>query len=296
MTPKMRAHPSLAALAALLLATACAGKSKKAETDTALDESIDDGTARRKGESGVNVEYGATAQDNWKLGEEALADENYLAAQKYFQYIRAKFPYSGLATKADLRVADCLFLRERWLEAIDAYSNFARLHPSHEDAGYAYFKVGESYAQQIPSDWFFLPPSSEKDQGPAKDAARALQSYVDRYPKDKWHVDGVKRLTEVREKLVAHERAVANFYNKIDKQRARAGRLEIIRRDYADVGADDQLLFELVEAWAAVPEKGRAESAFEELGRRFPQSPKTAEARELLSAIPASTSTTTASR
>jgi hypothetical protein len=38
---------------------------------------------------------------------------------------------------------------------------------------------------------------------------------------------------------VAHERAVANFYKRIDKPRAWAGRLEIIRAEYGDVGADE---------------------------------------------------------
>lgn len=280
-----------ALLAALLVASGCSGnKANKRESDTALDEAMsEDEPARRRGETSVTVVYGETAAENWTLGERELADENYLAAQKYYQYIKNTFPYSALATKAELRVADCLYLRERWLEAIDAYTNFVRIHPSHEENGYATFKVGEAYARMIPEDWFFLPPASEKDQASIRDAARALQSYVDRYPKDAWIADGKKRLAEVRGKLVAHERAIATFYKRIDKPRAWAGRLEVIRSQYGDVGLDDALLAELVEAWGQVPDRAKAELALADLRARFPGSPRLAEAEAVLALVPTST-------
>ena len=288
MSLSKRPWVGLAVLALVL--GGCAGANSKRDTDTALDDSAaDDEPSRKRGESSVTVEYGATAADNWKMGEQELADENYLAAQKYYQYIRAKFPYSALATKAELRIADCLFLRDRWLEAIDAYTNFTRIHPAHEDVGYATFKVGESYARQIPSDWFFLPPASEKDQAAIRDAARALQAYVDRFGRDKWIDEGKKLLREVREKQVAHERAVASFYKRIDKPRAWAGRLEIIRAEYGDVGADDQLLAELVEAWSQVPDRAKASAALSELKSKFPGSALLAPAELMLASVPTST-------
>jgi outer membrane protein assembly factor BamD len=283
----MRSSFVAAALGASLFA--CAGNTKSAKSGGDYDQ---EETPRSKTEGAVTVSYGETPQDNWAKAEEEFKDENYLAAQKFYSYIRNKFPYSAFSTKAELRIADCLFERARFLEAIDAYSNFARLHPTHESVGYATFKVGASYYKQIPTDWFLIPPAYEKDQAAVKDAARALKTYVDRFPKDPSVEDGKKLLKEVRLRLVAHERAVADFYKRIDKPKAYAGRLEVIRRDFGDVAVDDELLFEVALAYAVLRDGPRTKQALDELKQKFPASPRNVEGPLVL----ASTSTATPAR
>lgn len=262
--------------------TGCASTS--GATDEAEDADADDATGggrstqRGRGEASVSVRYQATAKGNFERGEQEYADENYLAAQKYFQYIRAKFPYSAYATRAELRAGDCLYQRGRFLEAIDAYQNFVRLHATHEKVPYATLMTAKAHVEQIPSDWFLLPPSHEKDQAAVREAANALSAYVARYPSHDGIEEGRKLLGDVRRRLMDHERYVADFYAKLEKPRARAGRLEVIRRDFADVGLDDALLLELAEAWADAGAPEEAAHAAAELERSFPDSPRRAAA------------------
>ena len=37
------------------------------------------------------------------------------------------------------------------------------------------YRIGESYFEQIPSDWWFLPPSAEKDQASTRLAISAYR-------------------------------------------------------------------------------------------------------------------------
>lgn len=272
-------------------AAACAGKGGQGKEGDESGDRLDEDPAQpstpgARAETQPSVNYGASAEENWKLGEEAFADEDYLVAQRYYSYIRNKFPYSQHAAPSALRIGDCQYARDRWIEAIDSYQNFARLYPNHDKVAYAQLRIGLAYYEQIPSDWFILPPSEEKEQTAVRDAERALRDYVERYPKDENIAEGKATLIEVRKKLLAHERYVAGFYKRLDKDRAYVGRLEVIRRDFPDVGLDDELLFEIANAWSKIGEPEKTKSAVKELETKFPASPRVAEARKLVPAAP----------
>jgi outer membrane protein assembly factor BamD len=235
-----------------------------------------------RGENVPSVSYAETAEENWQLAEDAFNDEDYLAAQRYYGYIRSKYPYSKYTALAELRIGDCQFARGRHLEAIDTFQNFRRLHPTHERVAYAAYKAALCFYEQMPTDWFLLPPSEEKEQTAVRDAERALREYIDLYPNDENIEDAKKRLTEVRKRLLAHERYVANFYKRLGKDRAYVGRLQVIRKNFPDVGLDDGLLLEIASVYAKLGQVEDAQSAVKELEQKFPTSAKLSEARALL--------------
>lgn len=235
-----------------------------------------------RGEVIPSVTYGRTAEENWQLGEDAFKDDDFLAAQRYFSYVKSKFPYSQYTALAELRIGDCQYARNRFIEAIDTYQNFQRLHPTHEKVPYALYRTGLSHYQQIPGDWFMLPPSEEKEQTAVRDAERVLKEYVDRFPKDSSISDGKKMLLEVRRKLLAHERYVADFYHRIGRDRAYLGRLEVIRKSFEDVGLNDQLLLEIATVAAKLGEMDDARAAVKELEEKFPGSPQLDKARKVV--------------
>lgn len=235
-----------------------------------------------RGESVPRVRFAATPEDNWTLAERAFEKKKWLAAQQYYAFIRAKFPYTHYAASADLRIADCQFEREHYIEAIDSYQNFIRLHPTHEDVPFAAFRTGIAYAEQIPRGWFLIPPAYEKDQTAIQDAARALSEYLRRYP-DHDKVEEAKEVyADVRERLVKHERAVADFYRRTGHERSYAVRLEVIRRNFGDVGLTPALLLEIARVRADLGQVEAARGAFEEMAREFPEAKQLARRKELL--------------
>lgn len=279
-------------LALLLLSFGCAGSRSKSNAGAAANdeaeeeaiqnaESLGGAATPGRGESAPSVSYEQSAEGNWQKGEEAYADEEYLAAQRYYAYLKTKFPYSQYTLLSELRIGDCQYQRQRYLEAIDTFQNFVRMHPTHEKVPYAMFKVGMAYYQQIPGNFFMLPPAEEKDQAAVRDAERALKQYVERFPNHEDWKEGSATLKEVRERLLAHERYVADFYKNQEKDRAYVGRLEVIRTEYADVGLDDELLLEIAEVYARLGEAEKLKVVVEELASKFPASDRLPRARAL---------------
>src|SRR5580658_10840032 len=92
-----------------------------------------------------NSSYLENTKLNFEAGEEALRKEEFDKAIAFFQFVKSKYPFSMYAALSDLRIADTKFAQKKWLDAASAYEVFIRLHPRHEEVGYASFKVGSSY-------------------------------------------------------------------------------------------------------------------------------------------------------
>src|SRR6187455_176787 len=127
---------------------------------------------------GGSVDYSVSAQKNYEKGLKELDRKDWVAASKYFGFIKSRFPYSKYAVLAELRLADAEFGAEQYLEAIDSYRLFIKFHPTHEMVanGYSTFRIGEAYYKQLPSDFWLFPPSYEKDQSSTEDAGTELKS------------------------------------------------------------------------------------------------------------------------
>jgi outer membrane protein assembly factor BamD len=211
------------------------------------------------------ITYSLTAKQNYEKGLAELKDENYPEAQKYFQFVKSKFPFSKYAVLADLAVADTQFARGNYTEAIDAYKSFARLHPTHEkvEDGYVAFKVGESYFKDMPDDVWLLPPSYEKDQSAVIDALRELDDFRKKFPDSPYikKADGLRR--QVLQRLVDHEVYVARFYLKGDHPKAAAMRLEGAVKRYPGSGREPELLFALGETYLHMNDPLRAKDTFQ---------------------------------
>src|SRR5262249_37213571 len=98
----------------------------------------------------VTVNYASDAKQNYELGMKELDNKNYLEAAKYLEYVSAKFPYSTYSAQAELALADADFDQEKFVEAIERYKNFIKLHPTHAKVDYASYRIGLSHENQIP--------------------------------------------------------------------------------------------------------------------------------------------------
>ena len=98
----------------------------------------------------------ATAEGAFKLAEKYEKDERYDEAITYYSDVKNKFPYSSLATAAELKIADIEFQRENFPEAESAYKVFREFHPTHEKSDYVIYRLGLSIFNQ-------LPPTTDRD-------------------------------------------------------------------------------------------------------------------------------------
>jgi outer membrane protein assembly factor BamD len=227
-------------------------------------------------DEGKPVTYSLTAKQNYEKGLAELKDENYPEAQKYFQFVKSKYPFSKYAVLAELGIADTQFARGNYTEAIDSYKSFTRLHPTHEkvEDGYVAFRICESYYKDMPEDVWLLPPAYEKDQSAIVDAQREIDDFRKKFPTSPYMKQAEEIRREVLKRLVDHEVYVARFYLKSDHPKAAAGRLEGAIKRYPGSGREPELLFSLGETYLHMCEPQRAKETFARVVAEYGTAPQ----------------------
>lgn len=221
-----------------------------------------------------------------ELYNQAMSDLNnglYPEATAAFSDLKSRYPYSKFAILADLRIADTNFQRAKYTEAIDSYRNFLKYHPNHSEAGYAMYQIGESYYEQIPEDWWFMPPGKEKDQGNTRLAIVAYRDMIERFEKHTMAEQARNRLKECRSKLADHEVYVANFYLSRERYAGAVSRAEGVLRDYSGLGLDAKALWILARAQDAQGNGAAAKATAQKIIKDFPDTTEASSAQRFLS-------------
>jgi outer membrane protein assembly factor BamD len=241
----------------------------------------DKASYRGSGSSGGNLEYSVSAAENYEAGMTKLKDEDWVDAIRFFNFVKARFPYSKYAVLSDLRLADAAYGADSYLEAIDQYRLFMKLHPTHEmvENGYASFRIGESFYQLLPDDWFLLPPSREKDMTSSLEAARELSMFLKRYPRSEYAPKAKELYRKVAHLLASHEWYVAQFYWDRDLPMGTVLRLRTLLDKYPDAGFDEAALWLLGRAYMRVSRPDDARKTFQQLVEKFPKSAHAEDAR-----------------
>jgi outer membrane protein assembly factor BamD len=236
---------------------------------------------------GGSVSYSVSAQKNYEKGMERLDQKDWIAASKYFAFIKSRFPYSKYAVLAELRLADAQFGAEAYLESIDSYRLFIKFHPTHKEVanGYVSFKIGEAYFKQLPDEFWMFPPTYEKDQSATEDAQNELKSFLDKFPDSKYRDQAKDILKKVGKRLADHEWYVAKYYWDRGKPMGTVLRLRRLLERYRGVGYDIEALWLLGRAYVAVDMPDRAKLTWGELVAKFPTTSRAAEARDALGSL-----------
>ncbi|MFW5924987.1 MAG: outer membrane protein assembly factor BamD [Myxococcota bacterium] len=225
------------------------------------------------------------ADDAERAYTEALDEfraDKCLEAEPKFRKIRRDYPFSRFAALAELRIADCLLNQDKFAEAVQAYQQFIRFRPSHGQVPYANFKVAQAHYEQIPSDWLLVPPSHERDQGPARRALEKLRRYMLDFPNDPRVPEARKMMKDVVKLLAEHELYAARFYLDRDKPEAAIGRLRTLLGAYENSGVDAEARLLLGETYLEVRDRAEARSTLKTLVERHPESDEADDARDLL--------------
>jgi outer membrane protein assembly factor BamD len=218
------------------------------------------------------VQYAADAEQNMVKGNEAMDNKNFNEAAAYFEFVKTKYPYLALAPIAELRLGDADFEREKFIESRDRYQNFVRLHPTHPKIDYAAFRAALTHYREIPSDFFLLPPASEKDQVEVRNALSAMSEFLRGYAGSEFIPEAKKVLDEVKLRLAEHELYVADFYSNPIRARwpAVVARLNGVSKNYSGIGLDERVAFGLYDAHLKLNDPASARAALESYAKKFP--------------------------
>jgi len=205
-----------------------------------------------------------TSQEWYDQGTGLAGKEKYDAALDAFKEAAKGYRSADLDADIQIALADAYFSKAEYLAAVEAYTEFLRLHPHNARADYAQFRIALSWQKSM--------RSAERSPGPALKAAAAFEALLRGYPRSALLEQGREGLVAVRRRLAEHELYVADFYRRTEKYRAAAGRYELVLRDYADSGFADQALYQLGGCYSKLRDQEKADRFYDQLRREFPQS------------------------
>jgi len=213
--------------------------------------------------------------------DEAMDDyksSDWLEALKKFNFVRTKFPYSKYAALATLRIADTYYEQEQWPDAVSGYRRFIQLHPTHPELPYAQYRIGLAFYEQLPGDWFFMPPAYERDLASTEDAERECRRFLEQFPNSSYAEEIAEKLKIVRQRLADHEFYVATFYLERSAPRAAAMRLSGLVERFPGLGFDQEALFLLGKSYILLSDVAKAVETWKRLIDQFPDHPLASEA------------------
>lgn len=158
------------------------------------------------------------------------AERYDLAIQKYSD-VRNKFPYSQLATDAELAVADVYYKKESFSEAQLSYQNFRDLHPKHPRIDYVIYKTAMSYYMQ-------LPDTIDRDLSSGADAIYHFNEVIKLFPKSEYTKEALENRDDTFKRLAEKELYIADFYMKNESYSAALRRYEGMLKKYSGHGLD----------------------------------------------------------
>jgi outer membrane protein assembly factor BamD len=227
-------------------------------------------------------DFAAQAEENLRLGDEALDNRDFLRAEKYYDFVRTKFPYLEASKDAELKLGDLEFEQERYPEARERYDSFIKLHPSHPKVDYAAYRSALTHFKDMPSEFFLLPPSEEKDQTEVQAALRAMNNFLRQYPDSQYAKEAKEQAEVAKQKLAEHELYVAAFYRKRERWPAVAQRLEGLLSKYPGTKYDEEAFFSLHEAYVKLKQPERAQDTLRKLIKQMPGTPAADRAQRML--------------
>lgn len=150
------------------------------------------------------------ASASFLQAREEYDDQNYTMAIQSLGEFKARFPYSKLATVAELMIADSHFQLEQYEEAAIAYKQFAKLHPKHEKVEFVLYRVGLCW-------WYGAKEDIDRDQGYTRRAVQEWSELVDRAPNNEYALKARKLIAEGNRRIAENLQFVARFYCKQEK-------------------------------------------------------------------------------
>ncbi|MCP4681686.1 MAG: outer membrane protein assembly factor BamD [Desulfobacterales bacterium] len=178
--------------------------------------------------------FGSTPQEEpspAQLMSEGLEyfNEGYFeGAEEKFQIIRDRYPYSKFAVEAELKMADALFHRDLYDEALDAYGEFERLHPKNPSIPYVIYQRGICNFSRV--------STIDRDQGYTSGAKKEFERLVKRFPRTEYADKARRKIRECYINLAEYELYVGNYYFKMGKYKSAMNRYHYILENYPDLG------------------------------------------------------------
>lgn len=205
--------------------------------------------------------------DPQALYSKAMAAFNlgrYTKAKELFSKFVGYFPEEReLVARAELKMADCAFMRKDYPEARERYNEFLKRYPFHPDLPYCEYQLAMTYFLQI--------RSKDRDQESTFKALERFEELMRKYPDSIFAEKAKEKVTFCKRRLAEHELYVGRYYLQKKKYQAALRRF-LAAWGYEGSGKEEEALYNIVLTYRKMGDEENALRWLETLRTRFPKS------------------------
>jgi outer membrane protein assembly factor BamD len=162
-----------------------------------------------------------------KEGINQLKKEHYDDAIETFEKVKDRYPYSDQALLAQIKLADAYFYKKKNDEALAAYKEFEKLHPTNKAVPYCVYREGLCFYRQR--------STIDRDQTYTKRALEEFKRLKQKFPKCEYIPRAEKYMAHCRQDLGEHELYIADFYYRNEHYAAALERYQTVAQEYPEV-------------------------------------------------------------
>jgi outer membrane protein assembly factor BamD len=211
------------------------------------------GCSARKAPTGENYYVKATQEYSQHYYDPAIDD---------YQRLIDEYPFSPYAEEAELNIGLSYYKSHNYAEAIGAFNDFLRMHPTSKHLDIASYYLAMSHYDQI--------GRPDQDQTHTQLALEQFESIVQRFPESDFASLSREQIDICREMLARHDYLIGEFYEKRANFKAAESRLAEVEALYPDTPIAPEGLYQLGVTLEKQGKKYSAAQAFTALKMHFP--------------------------
>ncbi len=159
-------------------------------------------------------------------GIKQLKKKNYEDAIETFEKLKDRYPYSEQALLAQIKVADAYFYKKKYDEALQAYKEFEKLHPTNKAVPYCIYRQGLCYYRQR--------TTIDRDQTFTTKALAEFKRLKQKFPESEYIPKAEVYMAKCRQDLAAHEFYVGEFYFRTKRYPSALERFQTLAQEYPE--------------------------------------------------------------
>jgi outer membrane protein assembly factor BamD len=215
-----------------------------------------------------------TAEQYFHEASRNFRDGAYYIALEQYRDLIDQFPFSQFNEEAELRIAHADYLSGNYSEAIVAFTDFQRRHPTSPNLPFVGYYLGMCYAKQV--------GTIDRDQGAAQNAQNVFLTVIQQYPDSPFANLAREEVARCRRNLAEHELYIARYYAKRHNNRAAEVRLLTLASRYGDTEAAADGLLRLAAMYRRDKRDDQAMLAYLAIEQKQPHSVQAGMARRAL--------------
>lgn len=217
---------------------------------------------------------GMSAEEMYQEAKSDLEGGNLAHAIQMYEKLEARYPYGRYAQQAQLEIAYAHYKDGEAALALAACDRFIKMHPTHQNADYAFYLKGLVNFIEDAGFMSFISRQdmTERDPRSARESYEAFRELVSRFPNSRYAADARKRMAYLINAMAANEVHVARYYLTRGAALAAANRAQVVLASYPQSPETEEALAIMVQAYDQLNMPQLRDDARKVLDKNFPQS------------------------